>query len=128
MKTVATFSTPSEAYLAVSRLGGSGIEAQLRDETAISFYWLLSDAMGGVKVEVADEDWARAREVLELPATEPGLLMCPHCGSSDTKVQPLSSFGAICIAFRLPFPLTETTVNCRSCGTQFEVPTSGKEE
>ena len=125
MKTVATFSTPSEAYLAVSRLGGSGIEAQLRDETAIGFYWLLSDAMGGVKVEVADEDWARAREVLELPAAEPGLLICPHCGSSDTKVQPLSVFGAFCVVLRVPVPLTETTVNCRTCGQQFEVPTSG---
>lgn len=60
MKHLATFSTAAEAHLLCAHLGGNGIKATMRDENIIMADWLLSNAVGGVKVDVADEDFERA--------------------------------------------------------------------
>jgi len=64
MKTLATFSAPIEAHLLVSRLEGNGIPAFLRDEHMVTLDWLASNALGGVKVDVNDEDYDRALELI----------------------------------------------------------------
>lgn len=64
MKTIASYSKPEEAYLAASYLEGNGIEAHVRDDNIITANWLFSNAVGGVKLEVADEDAAKALELL----------------------------------------------------------------
>ena len=66
MVTVATFSKPEEAHLLRMRLEAAGIPAYLRDEN-ISQVWggsCFSPDLGGVKVEIAEEDMEAAREVL----------------------------------------------------------------
>ncbi|MGC4072780.1 MAG: DUF2007 domain-containing protein [Nibricoccus sp.] len=126
MRVVAAYSTPSEAHIARSRLESAGINAVVRDEFTVTFNWLYSNAVGGVKIEVIDEEEAAAREILGLPASEPGLILCPHCGSPDSSVRVLSVFGAICIFLKIPIPMTRAFVDCRSCKKTYDVPISGK--
>src|ERR1035437_476634 len=64
MKTLASFNLPMDAYLLRARLEGSGITAYVRDENLITLDWLYSNAVGGVKVDVMDEDYERALELL----------------------------------------------------------------
>ena len=64
MKTIAAFTTIEEAYLLKSRLEGSGVAASVRDEFTVAAKPLYANAIGGVKVEVADDDYERALEVL----------------------------------------------------------------
>ncbi len=64
MRTVATFSKPIDAHLLVARLEGSGVPAFIRDEHMVTLDWLASNAVGGVKVEVGDDDYDRALEVI----------------------------------------------------------------
>ena len=64
MKTIAAFTTIEEAYLLKSRLEGSGVAASVRDEFTVAANPLYANAIGGVKVEVADDDFERALEVL----------------------------------------------------------------
>jgi Putative prokaryotic signal transducing protein len=64
MVVVATFSKPEEAHLLRMRLEAGGIQAFLRDENTIQVDWLYSNALGGVRVEVAEEDVAATRELL----------------------------------------------------------------
>jgi phage gp36-like protein len=72
MKTLAAFNKPIDAHLLIARLQGSGIAAYARDEYMVTIDWLASNAVGGVKVDVADEDYDRAVEVMSTcPATEP---------------------------------------------------------
>ena len=63
MKVVAAFSKVEEAYVLRSHLEGSGIAAYVNDEHIVQQDWFLSNAVGGVKVEVAEEDYADAREI-----------------------------------------------------------------
>ncbi|HTX64544.1 MAG TPA: DUF2007 domain-containing protein [Opitutaceae bacterium] len=65
MRTIAAFTTIEEAYLLKSRLEGSGVAAFVRDEFTVAANPLYSNAIGGVKVEVADDDFDRALEVLD---------------------------------------------------------------
>jgi hypothetical protein len=41
------------------------ITAYIRDENLITLDWLYSNAVGGVKVDVSDEDYEPALQILE---------------------------------------------------------------
>ncbi len=62
--TVARFVNPVEASLARNCLEGAGVEAFLADVATVSVAWQLSNALGGVKLQVAESDAARARLAL----------------------------------------------------------------
>lgn len=121
MKIVAAYSTLDEAYLAKSRLEGSGIHAGIRDELTASTYWLSSNAISGVKVEVEDEDFDRAREVLMLPKVDAGLLRCPHCGSDEVRLRELSPLAAICVGIGFVLPFRSGRADCLRCHQSFVV-------
>ena len=83
--------TLGEAEAAVSALEAAGIECTLVDDNIISVQWFNANAVGWVKVVVADEDVESASEVLSSQAVvedsaaerevpEPG---CPRCGSTE---------------------------------------------
>lgn len=61
MKTLTSFADLMEAQLLRSRLESSGIPAFVRDENMSA---LAAYAIGGVRVEVADEDFERAAAML----------------------------------------------------------------
>jgi hypothetical protein len=128
MKTIAAFSTPMEAYLVLARLHSAGIDAVIRDEFLVTVDWFCSNAIGGVKIEVVEEDVDAAREIVRLPPPEEALLRCPYCGSSDTRVRVLSVFGAICIMLKLPIPMTRAIVDCRACRKTHDVAIDGKND
>jgi hypothetical protein len=65
MKTLASFNQPMDAHLLRARLEGSGIAAYLRDENMITLDWLSANAVGGIKVDVADEDYEKALDEME---------------------------------------------------------------
>jgi hypothetical protein len=121
MKIVAAYPTLDEAYLAKSRLEGSGIHAGIPDELTASTYWLSSNAIGGVKVEVEDVDFDRAREALMLPKVAPGLLRCPHCGSDEVRLRELSPLAAICIGIGFVLPFRSRRADCLRCHHSFVI-------
>jgi len=122
MPVIASYTKMEDAHLAVSKLGGSGVQAWLRDEATANLYWLYSNAIGGVKVEVADEDIERAREILDLPKESSGLITCPHCGSENINVRQMNLLFALGLIFlNLILPHRKNKVDCLDCGTSFEV-------
>ncbi len=65
MKQIASFPTVEDAYLFRSFLGSRGIEAHLFDEHLVQLAWHYSNALGGVRVMVAEEDQDEAFALLE---------------------------------------------------------------
>jgi hypothetical protein len=63
--TVATFDGPTQAQLARGVLADAGIRAVLTDEETVSLFWHLSNAVGGIKVQVMEADADRAVAALE---------------------------------------------------------------
>lgn len=64
MQTIATFPKAEQAHLMRMRLESVGIEAILLDENMAQLEQPISDGMGGVRLQVAEEDVAAARELL----------------------------------------------------------------
>lgn len=65
MITIARFDNPVTANIAKARLDAAGIPALLADEHTVSMNWLLSNAIGGVRLQVPDEYAVRAMDLLE---------------------------------------------------------------
>lgn len=63
--TVATFENTTQAQVAKIALEAEGIKAVLGDEMTVDLFWNLSNAIGGVKVQVLSSDADRAMEILE---------------------------------------------------------------
>jgi len=88
--TVATFSQPVEAHLARTRLEAEGIRCIVADEFLVRVNWLLSNAIGGVKLMVPAWEADRARELLR---PRPRLVdvadeACPDAGAGDDLICP----------------------------------------
>ena len=60
MTTIARFTLVEDAYLFRMFLGSHGIEADVLDEYVVQLFWNYSNAIGGVRVGVADEDGGEA--------------------------------------------------------------------
>lgn len=109
--TIATFSFPHEAHIAVARLEAAGIPSFIADEHTINMQWMYSNALGGVKVQVPTKYAEEAKEVLtedlsSLLEEEFGKdeMQCPKCGGTDmapyTKGKNPHLSYSYCLGFR----------------------------
>ena len=62
--TVATFQDVSQAELARERLENEGVQAFVMDEQTGGVMPFMTNAMGGIRVQVAPGDAEKAREIL----------------------------------------------------------------
>ena len=79
MKLIATVNKPEEAHLLRAHLEGSGVAAYVRDDLTIGVDWAVANAIGGIKVEVADEDYDQAVAIMRSGAVPPA---APQAGKA----------------------------------------------
>lgn len=128
LQTVATFTSPWEAQLAKAVLESEGIEAMIADENLIRLYWALSNAIGGVKVQVRPDDLERARTHLASCQPLPEIYLvededlartrCPECRSENVEFERWSRLGFVgsWVLFGVPVPIPRRRWVCRQCG------------
>jgi len=63
MKTIARFRNPEDAHLFRAYLATNEVDAHVLDEHLVQLFWHYSDAIGGVRVVVADEEFNAAIEL-----------------------------------------------------------------
>ncbi len=125
MTTISTFSKPEEAHLFRTRLEAAGIRAYVQGEYLVQMNWLYSNAIGGVRVQVADEDVAEVREFLATDTLQSAPdavdVVCPGCGSHDTAPAEWPRRLAFLSLLLLNFPvlLSRHRWRCASCGCSF---------
>ncbi|MDX1634234.1 MAG: DUF2007 domain-containing protein [Marinobacter sp.] len=95
--TLRQYSLPYEAHLDRARLESEGITAVIADEHTIAMQWMLSDALGGVRLRVQPDDLARAERILAEDRSdlvdEPDSHRAPAqtSGSSPMRLAPLAT-------------------------------------
>ena len=62
--TVRTFGMTEEAHAFRNLLEAAGVPAFVEDEALVGWLWHYANAVGGIKVQVAEEDVERAREIV----------------------------------------------------------------
>lgn len=118
--TVGTFTKPEDAHLLRMRLEAAGLQAFILDENVIQLNMLFSYALGGVRVQVADDDLQEVREFLAedngLPP-EAGARRCSKCGCTAVETEWFSRRFAYLTLFFLGIPilLFRRRLRCTSC-------------
>jgi hypothetical protein len=115
-----------DALLAKSILDSAAIECFLYDENTIRMDWLWSNALGGIKLSVKEEDVAAASELLDQKPqekfeaegtgefTQP---RCPHCDSVNISFGERGRHLAYAtVAVGVPLPVKRSGWKCHSCG------------
>ena len=130
--TVAVFTYSSEAIIIQGRLEAEGIQTFLKDATTIDTDPLVSNAIGGVKLQIFAEDEGRAKAVLntisDFSLNDQGKeIHCPNCNSTKiyyfSNITSITSFLAFVVGFlfgSLPF-FTKYDYRCQSCKTKFDL-------
>lgn len=120
----------SEAHIYKGKIESEGIQVFLRDNYTIDVDPLVSNAIGGVKLLVFQEDYERAKEILfdiSLFSVDKSgdLLKCPNCNADKiqllTTIKNLKSFLAFLgslIVVALPF-YTRYKYKCDICNHEF---------
>jgi len=62
MMTLGRFQTPEEAHLVRIHLADLGLESAVLDEHMVQWFWQLTNALGGVRLSVEDDDREEAEE------------------------------------------------------------------
>ena len=115
---------PTDAHIAAGRLEAAGIPVNLLGIHHASMNWLITPALGGIRLQVPEEHVPEAREILheDVAIEEPEPERCPACGSEDissnTNTRRLS-FLAFHL-FTLPLPWGKTRRKCLQCGESWQ--------
>ena len=131
---VASFSQPVEAHLARTKLESEGIPCVVGDEHLVRVDWLLSNAVGGVKVLVPRSEEQRARDALRprprLVAVAgqrtivDGEMVCPRCHTDNVYYshynRRVAGFFILLLGFLVPWRDRRWT--CTECGYQWKEP------
>ncbi|MBV0932635.1 putative signal transducing protein [Marinobacterium weihaiense] len=129
--TIARYTYPYEAQIARALLDSEGIRAFVADEQTINMQWLYSDALGGVRLQVAAEDVERACQLLAEDREAPLLEQegedrpaCPVCGSRNTAHHLIGRRWAFLMFLAIDFPLFRVRdgLRCHACGAITERP------
>ncbi len=119
--TVGVFQFVAEAELMQSSLEDQGIPAYLANEHIISMDWLLSAAVGGVKLQVAREDAEEATRIVnEFQSKQ------RNRGGANSELQSLV-FDCENCGRKIEFPGSRAggVETCPLCGKYVDVPELG---
>ena len=137
MVTIRKFRDLPEALLAKGSLESAGIECALLDGNMVRMDWFISNFIGGVKLQVRQEDADVAEEILTQPIPEnfdvSGIgeyaqPRCPQCQSLDVNFQELEPAAYLSLAIQVPIPFHRRAWRCHSCKSEWEEVESPGEE
>lgn len=129
-KKVGEFQYSSEAFIYKAKLESEGIEVFVRDNHTIDSDPFLSNAIGGVKLFVRQEDYENAMLILadisKFSMDDKGeLIKCPKCGAEKiqllTTIKDFKSLISFLFSFLvvvLPF-YNKYKYKCDNCNFEF---------
>lgn len=129
--TIASFTSSAEAQVVKGRLESEGIAIFLRDGHTVNTDPLISNAIGGVKLNVFERDREKAQEILDSINRYSlddcgGELLCPRCKSYRvqlfTTVRDMKSLTFFLFSFLInALPIyTRYEYSCESCNYKFD--------
>jgi len=129
--TLQHFRDVPEALLAKGKLESVGITCVLADGNLVRMDWLLSNAIGGIRLQVHQQDVESARAVLDEPIPpefseeEVGEAYaqprCPRCYSLDIAYEKIDRFWTfgLWLLLSFPVPVRKNSWKCYTCGVEW---------
>lgn len=114
------------AHIAMGRLEEDGFNCWLKDENTVTIDPILTNAVGGIKLMVAETEAQNAFEILkQLQREHKATTACPKCNSHNIEVvstpRKASNWASAIIGFLFTsYAMPVETVNhCFNCGNEF---------
>ena len=114
------------AHIAMGRLEEDGFHCWLKDENTVTIDPILTNAVGGIKVMVAEREAQNAWQILkQLQDDHKALVDCPKCGSHNiesvtsprkTSTWASAFLGLFVMSYAMP---VEKVNHCFDCGHEF---------
>lgn len=118
-----------DAHILMGRLEEEGIRCWLKDENTVTINPIWTNAVGGIKVMVAETQLERALELVhEFQQQKKSQYSCPKCGSHDIELvsserKAVNWFSALAGFLFGDYALAaEKTWRCFNCHADFEEP------
>jgi len=120
-----------QALLAKGKLESAGIECWLADGNLVRMDWLLSNAIGGIRLQVRKPDFESARDLLNEPIppefTEEEVgedfsqPRCPRCYSLDIAHETINRFWTfgLWMLLSFPIPIRQDHWKCYTCNADW---------
>ena len=125
---VQSFANYIDANIVLGKLQIEGINCWLKDEHLVSTIPLLTNATGGIKLMVADDQLEEAKSLLaEFENERRKNFSCPTCGSSDIEFvsspREPANWLSVALGFLFfDFAMPVKTWHCFKCGAEFKEP------
>lgn len=116
LKTIRWYRDLSEALVAHSALESSGVESFVQDANFVRLDWGVSNAIGGIRLQVSETDIESAEAILTQPIpseivipgeADYGQPVCPRCGSLDTSFRSSNDKFRVATLFLVGVPLPQ---------------------
>lgn len=81
------FTNYIDAHIILGKLEAEGIDCWLKDENTVNIMPVWTNAVGGIKLMVAEDQVERSRELLlAMEAERKSHFLCPKCGSNNIEL------------------------------------------
>jgi XTP/dITP diphosphohydrolase len=130
--TIRRFRDLPAAQVAVSKLESAGINCELADDEMVRMDWFYSNLIGGVRLQVPEDEVGDAEQVLaELPppfigpegvGSQYAQPICPQCGSIDVIHENRPGGVTYAALYFLSVPVVSGVdrMKCNACGATWE--------
>ena len=128
-KILDVFDNYIDASLSLGRMEEAGIKCWLKDENTATISPIFTNAIGGIKLMVAEDDMAAAKEILQaLKDIKRKSFACPYCGSNNIEYITTNRNTANVISSILTWLFGNYAIgihkiwHCFTCNKEFEEP------
>jgi len=130
---IRTFDNYIDANIILGKLQSEGVDCFLGDEYTVTIDPILTNAIGGIKLNVPETEVAKARELLQsFDEEKKALMACPRCNSHNVEYisNPAKSgnwLSALVGFFVANYAVSiKKNYHCFNCGFEFDdIPQEG---
>jgi DNA-directed RNA polymerase subunit RPC12/RpoP len=129
-----SFTNYIDAHIIFGRLQEEGINCWLKDENLATINPILTNATGGIKLMVAEDQFEKAQNLLsEFDQEKRKNFTCPYCSSGNIELissnkEPANWLSVLTGFLFFNYAMPVKTWHCFDCGKEFKEPMENNKE
>jgi DNA-directed RNA polymerase subunit RPC12/RpoP len=129
-----SFTNYIDAHIVLGRLQAQGIRCWLKDENVVTVYPIWTNAAGGIKLMVAEDQFTEAQKLLtEFDREKKNYFTCPYCNSGNIELissnkEPVNWLSVLTGFLFFNYAMAVKIWHCFNCGKEFKEPQEGNGE